>query len=114
MAATAPRPYYIKDLTLHSLSLAALVLLRVRRRSRRLGLEALQEEGGVHHKGHSDGEQRVNEDVQFGLAEAILSQPVEDGGLRLKIATVNAGEALAEVDECRQLGHAPFAGVPGI
>lgn len=91
-----------------------LILLGVRGRCRGLGLKALQQEGGVHHKGDADSEQRVDEDVQLGLAEAVLPQPVEDRGLGLEIASVNAGEPFAEVDQCWQLGHAPLAGVPGI
>lgn len=92
----------------------SLILLGMRHRCRRLRLEALQQEGGVHDKGHADREQRVNEDVELGLAEAVLAQPVEDGGLGLEIAAVNAGEPFAEVDQCRQLRHAPFACVPRI
>lgn len=97
-----------------SVSPLHLVLLGVRHRCRGLWLEALQQEGGVHNKGHADRQQRVNEDIQFGLAEAILSQPVQDGGLGFQVAAVNAGEPFAEVDECRQLRHAPFACVPRI
>lgn len=91
-----------------------LVLLGMRDRCRGLWFKALQQEGGIHDKGHADRQQRVNEDVQFGLAEAILSQPVQDGGLGFQVAAVNAGEPFAEVDECRQLRHAPFACVPRI
>lgn len=41
------------------------------------GLEALEKEGCVKHKANGYRDQSVHEEVQLGLPEAVLPQPIE-------------------------------------
>lgn len=50
------------------------------------GLEALEQEGGVEHEADGDRDQRVHEQIQLGLSEAILPQPIENFLLRQNVA----------------------------
>lgn len=44
----------------------------------RCGLEALKEEGCVEYEADRDCDQRIHEEIQLGLSEAILPQPIEN------------------------------------
>lgn len=83
-------------------------------RWRRCRLEALQQERRIDDEPESSCDTTVHQDVQLGLAEAILPEPLQHVLLVVHVPPVDAGEPLAEVHDGRQLGDAPLPGVPRV
>ena len=78
------------------------------------GFETHHQEDGVKDESRSDSSQCVHEQVQLGLLEAVLGEPVEHFFLGHQIAAIDGREAPAEVDHGRELGDAVLAGVPRV
>lgn len=91
-----------------------LVLFGMLNRWRRCRLEALQQERRVDDEPEGGRDASVHQDVQLGLAEAVLPEPLQHVLLVVHVPPVDAGEPLAEVHDGRQLGDAPLPGVPRV
>lgn len=73
--------------------------------------EAEEQEDGVGDEGGCDAAQRVHEQVELGLLEAVLLEPLEHLFLGHQVAAIDGREPAPEVDHRRELGHAVLAGV---
>jgi len=73
------------------------------------GFETDHEEDGVEDKGGRDAAQGVHEQIELGLFEAVLGEPVEDLLLDHEITAVDGRETASEVDDGREFVDAVLA-----